>query len=155
MTPEDIDRAIRAASPETAAILETLYGTGCRVSELCKLTWGDVNLETATVRLQGKKGDERAVPLGRKAHNALSAIVAGYNATPGPTDRSQSQSRPAAKAANGRRAAANSNAPTLRSFLTSIPPRSETPHPWGSINTDTLFLMRVPRCCGSRTDPRP
>jgi integrase/recombinase XerC len=67
--------------------LEVLYGTGARVSELCRLTWGDVNLETATVRLQGHAGNERAVPLGRKAHNALSAIVAGYRAMPRPSDR--------------------------------------------------------------------
>ena len=53
------------------ALLELLYGTGARVSEVCGLTYGDVDLESALVRLFGKRSKERIVPLGRPAVRSL------------------------------------------------------------------------------------
>ena len=53
------------------AILETLYGTGARVSELVGLSLGDVDLHDGLVRVLGKGGTERIVPLGRHAASAL------------------------------------------------------------------------------------
>lgn len=53
------------------AILETLYGTGARVSELVQLSFADVDLHDGLVRLMGKGDRERMVPLGRHAALAL------------------------------------------------------------------------------------
>lgn len=53
------------------AILETLYGTGARVSELCGLSMGDIDLDARLVRLLGKRSKERIVPLGRIAERCV------------------------------------------------------------------------------------
>ena len=53
------------------AILEMLYATGARASELCGLSIGDVNFEYGFVRCYGKRMKERLVPVGRKALAAL------------------------------------------------------------------------------------
>lgn len=55
------------------AILEVLYGTGARVSEVCALGLGDVDLGAGLLRLFGKGSKERVVPLGRWARVALLA----------------------------------------------------------------------------------
>ena len=53
------------------AVLEVLYGTGCRVSELTSMSLADVDLFEGLVRLTGKGSKERIVPLGRHASRAL------------------------------------------------------------------------------------
>jgi len=53
------------------AILETLYATGLRVSELVGLDWGYVDLENECVRALGKGRKERIVPIGEIALDAL------------------------------------------------------------------------------------
>jgi integrase/recombinase XerC len=58
-----------------AAIMELLYGTGIRVSELCGLDLGDLDEERHTVRVFGKGGRERTVPAGIPAVRAVSAWV--------------------------------------------------------------------------------
>ena len=55
------------------ALLELLYGTGARISEVCALSLGDVDLDGSLVRLFGKGAKERVVPLGRFARIALAA----------------------------------------------------------------------------------
>lgn len=50
-----------------AAMLETLYATGLRVSELVKLKVADVNLQAGYLRALGKGNKERLVPLGQGA----------------------------------------------------------------------------------------
>ena len=54
------------------AILEMLYGTGMRISELCGLSFSDLDLVERTARVLGKGAKERLVPLGRMAVAALS-----------------------------------------------------------------------------------
>ena len=53
------------------AILEVLYGTGLRISELVGLRLGDVDLESGLLRAFGKGAKERVVPVGRHAAAAL------------------------------------------------------------------------------------
>lgn len=57
------------------AILELLYATGIRVSELCSLGLGDLDFERRTVRVIGKGDKERVVPFGAPAAAALSRYV--------------------------------------------------------------------------------
>jgi integrase/recombinase XerC len=53
------------------AILEMLYGTGVRVSELTKLNLHDVDFRNRMVRVKGKRRKERIVPFGEPALHAL------------------------------------------------------------------------------------
>ena len=55
------------------AILELLYASGLRVSELCGLDLDDVDEAAQTVRVLGKGRKERIVPFGSKAARALAA----------------------------------------------------------------------------------
>jgi integrase/recombinase XerD len=55
------------------AILEVLYGTGARISEVCALSLGDVDLDAGVLRLFGKGSKERVVPIGRWARVALAS----------------------------------------------------------------------------------
>jgi len=73
------------------AILEVLYGTGMRISELTGLDRADLAVEDQLVRVLGKGSKERLVPLGRYARQALVAWLGpgGRPAltTPGRTGR--------------------------------------------------------------------
>lgn len=53
------------------AILETLYSTGCRVSELSAIQLRDLDLRSGVVRVFGKRRKERLCMLGRKAREAI------------------------------------------------------------------------------------
>lgn len=57
------------------AILELLYGSGMRVSELCGIDVDDLDLDRATVRVLGKGSKERVVPYGIPARDALGAYL--------------------------------------------------------------------------------
>jgi integrase/recombinase XerD len=57
------------------AILETLYGAGIRISELVGMDVDDVDLEDHSVRVMGKGGRERVVPLGRFAVVAMGGYL--------------------------------------------------------------------------------
>jgi integrase/recombinase XerD len=68
------DPAISAGSRDRA-ILELLYGAGLRISELVGVDVDDVDLEQGSVRVLGKGGKEREVPLGRMGREAVAAYL--------------------------------------------------------------------------------
>jgi integrase/recombinase XerC len=55
------------------AMLEVLYASGARVSELCGLDLQDIDYERNTIRVIGKGNKERTIPLGNPAMRALEA----------------------------------------------------------------------------------
>jgi len=57
------------------AILETLYATGVRISELVGLDRADLDLEDGLVRVLGKGAKERVVPIGRTAREVLAEYL--------------------------------------------------------------------------------
>lgn len=70
--------APEAATPagiRDRALLETMYGAGLRVSEVCGLDVDDLDLEGGSVRVLGKGGKEREVPLGRHGVLAVGAYL--------------------------------------------------------------------------------
>jgi integrase/recombinase XerD len=79
LSPGQVDRLLAAADPKTAngrrdrAVLELLYATGCRASEVSGMRLADLHLAEAFCTCRGKGDKERVVPLGRRAIEALSA----------------------------------------------------------------------------------
>jgi len=73
LTPEEIEKLLEQPDEKTdigkrdRAMLEVLYATGLRVSELVSLKMSDVNLELGLVSCLGKGSKERNIPLGRSA----------------------------------------------------------------------------------------
>ncbi|MBL9038198.1 MAG: site-specific tyrosine recombinase XerD [Archangium sp.] len=84
---DEVERLLAAPSEKSAAgqrdraMIEVLYATGLRVSELVRLTTSDVNLTDGYVLTMGKGRKERVVPLGKKAIEAVRAYQAGPRAT--------------------------------------------------------------------------
>jgi integrase/recombinase XerD len=78
---EDVDRLLNqpdASTPQglrDRAILEVLYSTGLRVSELVHLKVSDVEMRMGCLRCIGKGDKERLVPVGRKALAAVQAYL--------------------------------------------------------------------------------
>ena len=70
---EEVERLLAQPDPNSKrglrdrAMIEFLYATGLRVSELVALNRGDVNAKLGVVRCLGKGGRERIVPVGRQA----------------------------------------------------------------------------------------
>ena len=64
-------REAAALATRDAAVLELLYATAIRVSELCELDAGRVDRERNTIQVLGKGGKERVVPVGLPALRAL------------------------------------------------------------------------------------
>jgi integrase/recombinase XerD len=81
LTIDEVDRLLAAPDRTTArgardgAMLETLYATGLRVSELVKLRLGDLNFDGGYLIAHGKGKKERLVPLGEVALASLRHYV--------------------------------------------------------------------------------
>jgi integrase/recombinase XerD len=63
----DVPNAATPLGARDQAMIELLYATGLRVSELVRLEVKQINLEAGFVRVRGKGGRERVVPLGSRA----------------------------------------------------------------------------------------
>ena len=78
----DVDEAVRLVELPTEgtlglrdrAMLELLYSSGLRVSELCSLRWQDLDMDDSLVRVFGKGAKTRIVPVGSHAVTALKAL---------------------------------------------------------------------------------
>jgi integrase/recombinase XerD len=79
LSPQQIDRLFQSPRPSDPfwrrdrALLEMLYATGCRASELSDLKLRDVHLSDGFCRCHGKGDKERLVPLGGPASAAFAA----------------------------------------------------------------------------------
>lgn len=81
LTLEEIETLI--AQPDTRsmsglrdrAIIELLYATGMRVSELSQLKVSDISMDVGFLRCLGKGNKERIIPLGRKAITSLKKYI--------------------------------------------------------------------------------
>ena len=79
---QEVEQLLSQPDPAThlgqrdRAMLELLYATGLRVSELVGLKLSNVNLEAGYVRTVGKGSKERQVPIGTKALDALKDYLA-------------------------------------------------------------------------------
>jgi len=77
LSKAQVNQLIATPSPKAmlfcrdVAILELLYASGLRATELCDLKLRDVNLQVGCVRVLGKGMKERIVPLGRAAAEAV------------------------------------------------------------------------------------
>lgn len=78
---QDINKLIAAIDlskpegPRNKAILETLYGSGLRVSELTELKLSNLYLEIEFIKVTGKGNKERLVPIGTEAIKAIKIYV--------------------------------------------------------------------------------
>lgn len=81
LTEDQVEALLGAVVGDTAralrdrAIVETLYATGVRISELVGLDRRDLDLDDGLVRVLGKGSKERIVPVGRSARDALGAYL--------------------------------------------------------------------------------
>src|SRR5690606_324829 len=77
LTMSEVDRLLQSPSRQTPegirdlAMLEVLYATGLRVTELVTLRVRDLDLQVGYVRARGKGSKERLVPLGEAAIDAV------------------------------------------------------------------------------------
>lgn len=84
LRPGEIEALLEAPGGDGAlgardrAILEVLYASGLRVSELVGLDWHDLDLSARVLRVLGKGGKERMVPFGREAERALRGWLAEW-----------------------------------------------------------------------------
>jgi len=82
LTPAEIDSLMlqpelgKAQGRRDRAMLEVLYASGLRVSELVQLKVGDLHLNRGYLRVLGKGNKERLVPLGRVAIKAIQEYLA-------------------------------------------------------------------------------
>ncbi len=81
LNSEEVTQLLEAPSRGTweelrdKAILETLYGSGLRVSELVGLNHDDVDLSSSLLRVRGKGKKERIVPIGQFALRAIQSYL--------------------------------------------------------------------------------
>ncbi len=82
LNQEEIERLVRSPSSDKPtglrdhAMLELLYATGLRVTELCRLALGAVERNVGVLRVTGKGNKQRMVPFGEPAGQSLDRYLA-------------------------------------------------------------------------------
>lgn len=83
LTIEEVDKLLninpmKPTDYRNVAMLETLYATGLRVSELVGLEISNIDFDECTIRVFGKGSKERIVPMNDSAKNALKIYIEEY-----------------------------------------------------------------------------
>ncbi len=83
LTEEEINKLLDievkdAFSARNKAILEVMYGTGLRISEVINLEFKNIDVEDCIVRVMGKGSKERIIPINDVAINALNNYLENY-----------------------------------------------------------------------------
>lgn len=83
LTIEEVDKLlninpVKIYDYRNIAMLETLYATGVRVSELCNIKLSDINYDDCTIKIFGKGKKERIVPINESSYNALIDYINNY-----------------------------------------------------------------------------
>ncbi len=87
LSPKDVNDLLYAPEPtrrtgaRDRAMLQLLYASGLRVTELCELQLSDFMEDVGVVRVMGKGGKQRLVPVGREASAAVRAYRDGSRST--------------------------------------------------------------------------
>ena len=71
LTYEQVEKSLAIEDPRDSAIMEVLYSCGLRASELTGLNVDDIDMHQEEIRVMGKGGRERILPLGRRAREAV------------------------------------------------------------------------------------
>lgn len=91
LTTTDVENLLHAPNPKKItgardrALLECLYATGMRVSEIAQLKIGDINFDSGFLKCRGKGSKERLVPFGREARNCLTKYLEKVRPKQNPT----------------------------------------------------------------------
>jgi integrase/recombinase XerD len=86
LSPDQVDRLLESPDATSAvgrrdrALLELLYATGCRASEVSAMRLADVHLAESFCTCRGKGNKERVVPLGKRAIRAIREWIDGPRA---------------------------------------------------------------------------
>ncbi|BDZ63207.1 hypothetical protein GCM10025877_01450 [Agromyces mangrovi Wang et al. 2018] len=156
------DAAARAADGDPVALrdvamLELLYASGIRVSELTGLDVDDIDRWRRTVRVLGKGGKERVVPYGGPAADALERwLRAGRPAllARGPAGRMRSPRRSSARRARvSRRGSCTASCRRCSTPSRAVAPRARTPcgtRPRRTCSTAAPTSARCRRCSAMR-----
>ena len=136
LTKDEAERVIE--SPDSGegtcnardqAILETLYSTGARVSELVGVNWSDLSLDEGMVRLRGKGKKERLVPIGHVAIEAIrDYLAAAQDAAPASPLTVKPADGPVFRNNRGGRLSARSVERIVRRYADRLQVGTVTPH---------------------------
>ena len=99
------------------AIMETLYSTGIRVSELVGLDEGSIDFLAGMIKVQGKGKKERLVPIGSPAIKAINEYIDSKSMSKKQDEKSASRSEPLFLNKYGGRLTARSVARSLDKYL--------------------------------------
>ena len=85
LTSDEIDKLfdLRLTKPidyRNKALLEVIYATGARISEVISLELNQIDFEECVIKVMGKGKKERIIPLGNTALNSLYIYISNYRA---------------------------------------------------------------------------
>lgn len=86
LTEEEMSQLLNATNTDTLTgkrdrvVLELFYSTGIRVGELHQLDFRNVDMNTGTLRIQGKGDKERIVPIGEEALESMKSYIHSWEA---------------------------------------------------------------------------